>query len=1012
MGTNEIGVSSSEASWMGLGLIGQMGTNEIGLSSSEASLMGFALMLVIDLLFLVAVFLVMSPIFALRPASYAVMKRNFVNYFSNPTGYVFLCVFVLLTSFAAFWPHEFFANNLANFDQLNRVLPYVMLIFIPAITMSVWAEERRQGTDELLLTLPALDFDIVIGKYFAAVFVFTVSLLFSQLSNFAVLLALTGGYLDDGILMSTYLGYWFVGLAMLALGMVASFLTNNLTVSFIFGVVLNAPLAFFSNADVIFASQAWVEFMYEWSLLRRFGDFGRGLIALPNIVYFIGLAVLGVYLSLLLIGRRHWMGGKDGQSLFGHFLIRAVALVAACVATVLLCQHTFLNRLVRLDLSSGRVNTLSPDSLTLLSGLGSSDATAGTPGKPILIEAYISSDLPPEYVQIRYELVNLLKEFDAIGGDRIQVRLHENISPFGEEAILGENKYGIRVQRVTTRARGALRDEDVVLGVAFSSGLQRVVIPFFHYGMAVEYELIRSITTVAAAERKTIGIVATDLLISGGRVQMEDGRSATIPRAKIIAELEKQYNVVDVIPNGPLDLWLDEAKTQRRYDVLMLVQPSKMTPLGLSYTLDAIKTGQPTVIFEDPLSFGSSNYQWPPEMVQDHETREYFPILLGTSQPRLTGQLSADLRPLWNYLGIQTVAQQRGGRDGSPRDVPAIVWQKNAYYPQSLFLNKHLEYVVVRKATAGGLNLDVTIDPEHEATRSLNELAFPYPGAIMPLPNQRWEFKPLVRTGKAGFLWFEDFDSSRLLEAEIRRLRTGEQNPQFLAAEISGGATDGSGEGAQVVYVADVDVLADYFVNLRNRPATSSVDYRFENVAFVLNIFDYLSGEDRYNNIRNKRPQQFTLGLVEREREREWVQVNEKMNAARKNVETTLAQARQEFEAATDPILRNIDDLQKRQARGENVAGQREQLISTLQQRQQEENQKLQQELTVQNNRLQDEERLIRREAENAIQKIQRGYKVTGVLLPPIPPLILGLIVFTRRRLREREGVSKARLRT
>ncbi|MEZ6086580.1 MAG: Gldg family protein [Pirellulaceae bacterium] len=529
-------------------------------------------LLLIDLVFVGLLFVLISLLARTKRAAFAVLRRNFVGYFSNPTGYVFLCIFVFLTSLAAFWPYEFFNDNLATLDQLNRYLPLIMLFFIPAITMSIWAEEKRQGTDELLLTLPADDFDIVIGKYLAASAIFTASLIFSQLSNFITLAVLSYGNLDTGLFFTTYLGYWFVGLTMIAIGMVASFLTGNLTVGFILGALFNAPLAFASMADAILPSGWLQRFVSGAGLGAQFDDFGRGVISLSSTVYFVMVAVIGIYLCMVLIGKRHWTGSKDGNTMFWHYAARAVALCVLAGGAVILLRDWD----SRIDTTEGNVSSLAPATIELIRNLDSD--------QPIVVDAFISTEIPEQYARTRYELVSVLKELRAEAakqGKTIDVNLYQDLELFSDEAALATERFGIEPVSRFVRSQGSMENQQILLGAAFRSGLEKVVVPFFDYGIPVEYELVRSIKTVSENKRKRLGIVNTDANLMGG-FSMAGGQPRRIEKHPLVVELEKQYQVDEVDLSAPLDA--------SRFDVLLAVQPSSLAPDQFDRLVEGVKS--------------------------------------------------------------------------------------------------------------------------------------------------------------------------------------------------------------------------------------------------------------------------------------------------------------------------------------------------------------------------------------------------------------------------------------
>ena len=255
----------------------------------------------------------------------AIFQRNFSAYFSGMLGYLFIIVFVVACGWYAF-DARFFTANEPNLDQLSINYPLLMLFFIPAIAMGVWAEERKTGTDELLFTMPATDSEILLGKYLAVTAVYSVALLFSM-THVMVLLYL--GNPDFGLLVTTYFGYWIAGSALLSAGMLASQLTNNMTAAFVLGMVISAVPVFIGQVARFIGLGNQLD---GFSLQEQFRDLGMGIVPLTSIVYFVGCTVLMLYLNLVIMSRRHWKSGKESNSA-AQYSVRAISfgVMVTCV---------------------------------------------------------------------------------------------------------------------------------------------------------------------------------------------------------------------------------------------------------------------------------------------------------------------------------------------------------------------------------------------------------------------------------------------------------------------------------------------------------------------------------------------------------------------------------------------------------------------------------------------------------------------------------------------------------
>lgn len=231
-------------------------------------------------------------------------QREFRAFFTSPIAYVFLLAFVGAAVFTFYNLNAFFSRGQADLRGLFQSVPFLTLLLVPALTMRLWAEESKQGTIEVLLTLPAKDYELVGGKFLASWYLLAIGFALTLPLPFMVA---TLGNLDWGPVIGGYVGALLLGAAYLAVGQFVSALTENQILAFILALFLCLGLYGLGNEIFTgFFSDRIATVLRAIGTGSRFESIARGVIDLRDVAYYISLTLFFLILSIAALRVKRW----------------------------------------------------------------------------------------------------------------------------------------------------------------------------------------------------------------------------------------------------------------------------------------------------------------------------------------------------------------------------------------------------------------------------------------------------------------------------------------------------------------------------------------------------------------------------------------------------------------------------------------------------------------------------------------------------------------------------------
>ena len=353
--------------------------------------------------------------------------KELSGFFASPAAFLFLAAFLGATLFIFFWVATFFERNLADVRPLFQWMPILLIFLGSALTMRSWAEERRAGTLELLLTSPTSPTELVLGKFLGCLGLVLLALALTLPLPITVACL---GQLDWGPVIGGYAAAITLAAAYVAIGLWVSCRTDNQIVSLILTVVATGAL-YLVGSEVLTSLVGYraAEWLHAIGAGSRFASITRGVLDLRDIYYYLSITAAFLVLNRLSLESLRWAGNPANAGHRRWYGIAALLSLNALAANLWLDQIGW----ARVDLTQGRIYTLSEATRNYLSQLQ----------EPLLIRGYFSAATHPLLAPLVPQLRDLLREYAVAGGNRVHV---EFVDPHDDPRLESEanSRYNIR----------------------------------------------------------------------------------------------------------------------------------------------------------------------------------------------------------------------------------------------------------------------------------------------------------------------------------------------------------------------------------------------------------------------------------------------------------------------------------------------------------------------------------------------------------------------------------------